>query len=98
MQVTVVIFVITITIRYLPFFLAIPENVGASNWNLSMEHCRNLEPSTYLFGDINLNRIDVVCEHIMSDIQVFWVGVARQIHTSIDQGKYQDLLLTRFSN
>lgn len=81
---------------YIYFFIAIPGNGEASNWGVSMKQCRNLQPSSYLFGDFNLNKPHLVCEHISSNIQVFWVGVVRQIYTNIDQGKYHVLLLTRF--
>lgn len=53
-----------------------------------MTQCRISQPSTYLLGDIDLNDPHSVCEHSPPQFNVFWVGVARQKHTSIDQGIY----------
>lgn len=89
-------FCFLITLRYLLFFLAIQNNNGAGSWDLSMEQCRNSQPSTYLLGDFNLNSPQMVCVQIPIEIQLFWVGVARHVFPSIDQGKYQILLLERF--
>lgn len=72
-------------------FVALPRNGYASSWSLSMEHCRKSHPSTYLLGDFNLDYPKLVCEHISQNLQLFWVGVARQIYTTIDQGMYQIL-------
>lgn len=68
--------------------LALPDNGYASNWRLSMEQCKRSQPSTYLLGNIDLNDSSLVCERIPSQLQVFWVGVARQKYISIDQGIY----------
>lgn len=51
-----------------------------------MEQCRKSQPSTYLLGDIDLNKPRLVCLRLPHQVQVFWVGVARQKYTSIDQG------------
>lgn len=51
-----------------------------------MEQCRTSQPSTYLFGDFDLNDPSLVCERLPRQIQIVWVGVARQKYTSIDQG------------
>lgn len=56
-----------------------------------MEQCRKSHPSTYLLGDFDLDYPKQVCEHIPQNLQLFWVGVARQIYTTIDQGMYQIL-------
>lgn len=53
-----------------------------------MEQCKRSQPSTYLLGNIDLNDSSLVCERIPSQLQVFWVGVARQKYISIDQGIY----------
>lgn len=54
-----------------------------------MKHCKTSQQSTYLMGNIDLNDPHLVCERIPRHIQVVWVGVVRQIYTSIDQGIYQ---------
>lgn len=51
-----------------------------------MEQCRKSQPSTYLLGDIDLNKPRLVCLRLPHQVQVFWVGVARQKFPSIDQG------------
>lgn len=60
-----------------------------------MEQCRKSQPSTYLLGDINKINPDMVCSHIQRQLQVVWLGVVRQIYTSIDQGIYLILSLTQ---
>lgn len=72
-------------------FVALPRNGYASSWSLSMEQCRKSHPSTYLLGDFDLDDPKQVCEHIPHNLQLVWVGVARQIYTTIDQGMYQFL-------
>lgn len=49
-----------------------------------MEQCRTSQPSTYLFGDFDLNDPSLVCERLPRQIKIVWVGVARQKYTSID--------------
>lgn len=56
-----------------------------------MEQCRKSNPSFYLLGDFHLDDPKQVCEHIQRNLQLVWVGVARQIYTSIDHGMYQIL-------
>lgn len=53
-----------------------------------MEQCKKSQPSTYLLGDVNLNQPGLVCNSIPRQLQLIWVGVARQIYTSNDQGIY----------
>lgn len=69
--------------------LEIPDNSYASSWSLSMEQCRKSHPSTYLLGDFDLDDPYQVCKRLPQNLQLFWVGVARQIYTTIDQGMYQ---------
>lgn len=71
--------------------LEIPDNSYASSWSLSMEQCRESRPSTYLLGDFDLDDPKQVCERIPHNLKLVWVGVARQIYTSIDHGMYQIL-------
>lgn len=58
-----------------------------------MEQCRISQLSTYLLGDINLADPGLVCERVPPQFEVFWVGVAQQIYTSIDQGIYTGIFL-----
>lgn len=58
-----------------------------------MEQCRKSQLSTYLLGDINLTDPGLVCERVPHQFDVFWVGVAWQIYTSIDQGIYTCIFL-----
>lgn len=51
-----------------------------------MEYCKRSQSSTYLLGDFNLNNPNLVCEGISNQVDVYWVGVARQNYISIDQG------------
>lgn len=53
-----------------------------------MEQCRESQLSSYLFGDIILNNPRLVCNRMPPQFKVLWVGVARQMYTSIDQGMY----------
>lgn len=71
--------------------LEIPDNGYASSWSLSMEQSRKSNSSFYLLGDFDLDDPQQVCEHIPRNLQLVWVGVARQIYTSIDQGMDQIL-------
>lgn len=54
-----------------------------------MEQCRKSHPSFYLLGDFDLDDPKQGCEHIPHNLQLVWVGVARQTYTSIDHGMYQ---------
>lgn len=53
-----------------------------------MEQCKISQISTYLLGHIDLTKPNQVCSPIPHGIEVFWIGVARQIYASIDQGIY----------
>lgn len=79
------------TCFYVFVALEIPDNSYASSWSLSMEQCRKSHPSTYLLGDFDLDDPVQVCADIPKNLQLAWVGVARQIYTSIDQGMFQIL-------
>nr|XP_034321979.1 uncharacterized protein LOC109619625 isoform X2 [Crassostrea gigas] len=72
-------------------FAIICENMtlpdSAKSWSLSMEQCKKARNSTYLLGDIDLTDPHLICSSKPSQFQVFWVGVARQVYTSIDQGQ-----------
>lgn len=78
-------------------FSALSNKDYASSWNLSMEQCRDSQPSTYLLGDINLNDPGLVCDRVPRQFNVVWVGVARHSYTSIDQGIYTCIFLTSSS-
>lgn len=73
---------------FIPFypFLAWPDNDYARSWSSSMEQCKISQMSTYLLGHIDLTKPNQVCSSIPHEIEVFWIGVARQIYASIDQG------------
>ncbi|XP_052693383.1 uncharacterized protein LOC128171646 isoform X2 [Crassostrea angulata] len=66
--------------------MTLPRNGYANSWSLSMKQCRESHPSTYLLGDFDLDYPYQVCKRIPQNLQLFWVGVARQIYTTIDQG------------
>lgn len=51
-----------------------------------MRQCRKSQPSSYLLGDFDLKDPHLVCLRIPRQLPVVWVGVIRQIYTSIDQG------------
>lgn len=68
-------------------FVAPPYNGYARNWSLSMKQCKKLHQS-YLLGDFNLSDPRQGCMRIPHNLQLVWVGVARQKYTSIDQGIY----------
>lgn len=69
-------------------FVAWPDYDYARSWSLSMEQCKISQMSTYLLGHIDLTKPKQVCLSIPQEIQVLWIGVARQIYASIDQGIY----------
>uniref|UniRef100_A0A8W8NY72 WSC domain-containing protein n=1 Tax=Magallana gigas TaxID=29159 RepID=A0A8W8NY72_MAGGI len=62
-----------------------PDNDYARSWSSSMEQCKISQMSTYLLGHIDLTKPNQVCSPIPHGIEVFWIGVARQIYASIDQ-------------
>nr|XP_034321994.1 uncharacterized protein LOC105348832 [Crassostrea gigas] len=66
--------------------MTLPDNDFASNWTLSMKQCKTSKRSTYLWGDFDLNKPRQTCERIPYNLQLVWIGVARQPYTSIDQG------------
>lgn len=57
-----------------------------------MEQCKNSQKSKYLFGDIDLTNPHLICSSKPRQLEVFWVGVARQVYTSIDQGIYEYII------
>lgn len=57
-----------------------------------MEQCKNSQKSKYLFGDIDLTNPHLICSSKPRQLEVFWVGVARQVYTSIDQGIYEHII------
>lgn len=74
---------------YINAFLGKPDNGYASNWSSSMEECKNSHPPHYLLGNIRLNDSRFVCHSLNYQVEVVWVGVARQFYTSIDKGIYE---------
>lgn len=63
-----------------------PDNGNANSWNVSMEQCKNSHSPYYLLGNISLDDPQYICKIIIHRSQVVWIGVVRQIYTSIDQG------------
>lgn len=57
-----------------------------------MEQCKNSRKSKYLLGDIDLKNPHLICSSKPRQLEVFWVGVARQVYTSIDQGIYEYII------
>lgn len=51
-----------------------------------MEQCKNSHSPYYLLGNISLDDPQYICKIIIHRSQVVWIGVVRQIYTSIDQG------------
>lgn len=72
--------------------VALPNKGVASSWGISMEQCKKSRKSTYLLGDIDLTNPHLICSSKPKNLQVFWVGVARQVYTSIDQGIYEYII------
>lgn len=64
----------------------LPDESNASNWTISVEQCKQSTLSYYLLGDVNLTNPHDECIIINHKSDVFWLGVARQTYTSIDQG------------
>lgn len=52
-----------------------------------MEQCKNSQPPHYLFGDVKLDDPDDACSILNHQFQIGWIGVARQVYTSIDQSR-----------
>lgn len=57
-----------------------------------MKQCKTSKRSTYLWGDFDLNNSLQTCERIPHNLQLVWIGVARQTYTSTDQGIYQNFI------
>lgn len=72
------------------FHSELPDKSGASNWTVSVEHCKQSTSSYYLYGNVDLNDPHPTnqCILINHTSDVFWIGVARQTYTSFDQGIY----------
>lgn len=71
---------------YLLLFPEIPDNGNANSWNVSMEQCKKSRPPYYLLGSVSLDDPQYICNISIHQSQVVWIGVVRQIYTSIDQG------------
>lgn len=71
---------------YFLLFPGKPDNGNANSWNVSMEQCKNSHSPYYLLGNISLDDPQYICKIIIHRSQVVWIGVVRQIYTSIDQG------------
>lgn len=71
---------------YFLLFPGIPDNGNANSWNVSMEQCKNSHPPYYLLGNISLDDPQYICNIIIHQSQVVWIGVVRHIYTSTDQG------------
>lgn len=71
----------------------LPDESHASNWTLSVEHCKQSTQSFYLYGNVDLNDPHPAnqCSLFHHQTDVFWLGVARQTYISIDQGIYHIL-------
>lgn len=67
-------------------FPEIPDNGNANSWNVSMDQCKNSHSPNYLLGNVSLDDPHPICNITFNRSQVFWIGVVRQIYTSIDQG------------
>lgn len=52
-----------------------------------MEQCKKSHPPHYLFGNVALNDPNGACNILKHQFQIAWIGVARQVYTSFDQGK-----------
>ncbi|XP_062615157.1 uncharacterized protein LOC134276893 [Saccostrea cucullata] len=59
----------------------------ASNWSHSMERCKRSEPSSYMYGNLDLTNASGSCLSIPNgNSDVNWIGIARQSYAKIDQG------------
>lgn len=56
-----------------------------------MKQCKKSQQSNYLVGDLRLNDPTRACIFLNYNYYVVWVGVARQVYTSIDQGIYEKI-------
>lgn len=67
-------------------FPELPDNGYASNWSISMDQCTKSHPPYYLLGNVDLTNPHLTCTLLNYRYPVVWIGMARQIYTSIDQG------------
>lgn len=67
-------------------FPGIPNNGYKSGWSLSMKQCKESRPSHYLLGNVNLTYPHLTCSFVSYQSHVVWIGVRRQIYTSINLG------------
>lgn len=72
-----------------------PDFGYANSWNDSMEQCKNSQPPYYLLGDVRLNNPDHACISLNYQFPLVWIGVVRQVYTSIDKGMYLISLSTQ---
>lgn len=63
-----------------------PKNGNANSWNVSMEQCIHSDPPYNLLGNVSLDDPHHICNITIRQLDVVWIGVVRQIYTSIDQG------------
>lgn len=66
--------------------MRIPNNGYKSGWSLSMEQCKESRPSHSLLGNVNLTYPHLTCSFVSYQSHVVWIGVRRQIYTSINLG------------
>lgn len=69
-------------------FTGKPDDGFNDSWSRSMEQCKNSHPSNYLLGDVNLSYPDLTCSFINHQSKLVWIGVVRQLYTSINLGIY----------
>lgn len=71
----------------------LPDENDASNWTISVEHCKQSTQPFYLYGNVDLNDPHPTnqCSLFHHKTDVFWLGVARQTYISYDQGIYHIL-------
>lgn len=67
-------------------FPELPDNGYANNWSISMDKCKKSHPPSYLFGNVDLTNPHLTCTLSNPQSLIVWIGVARQIYASIDQG------------
>lgn len=67
-------------------FPELPDKVYASSWSISMDQCKTSHPPYYLLGNVDLTNPHLTCTLLNYRYPVVWIGMARQIYTSIDQG------------
>ncbi|XP_052693386.1 uncharacterized protein LOC128171648 isoform X2 [Crassostrea angulata] len=62
------------------------DNGYASSWIISMDQCKKSHPPNYLLGNVVFNNPRLTCTLLNYQFPIVWIGVARQIYTSFDQG------------